>query len=197
MEVTYWGGLGGLHVGDWAGLSHPGRPCGTFGSAIWTSFLAGLSFGSGSECLAWFGLLTYWAIQFAPAEWQQPPGPTGGPLWPRKVLIHLKCPVFLAGRLCPSSGMGECWWVPVLHFSQAVHLSSAIGSLLGRPRCPSWPLMLIWAHTAGPGQPLKWVHLVGNVSNLIQGVLVSYQLDGRCICLYVQSWETMSVTMAY
>ena len=104
---------------------------------------------------------------------------------------------FLPWRLCPSGGMGKCWQVLVLCFPWAVHLSSTIGSLLGKPRCPLWPLVLIQACMMGPRQPLKWVHLVEKFSNLLQGGLVSYQLDGRCICLWVQPVETMSVAAVY
>ena len=43
----------------------------------------------------------------------------------------------------------------------------------------------------GSGQPLKCVYLMIEVPNFFSGCPVSYQLDGRYICLRVHPWETL------
>ena len=102
-----------------------------------------------SRCPASFWLLTCWAFLSIPSFRWQPPGPASGPLWPQQALVHMKCPVFLAWRLCPDGRMDESWKVPVLHFLLAAHLSSTLGGLSRKPKCPLWPLTPILAHMVG------------------------------------------------
>ena len=118
-----------------------------------------------------------------------------GTPWPQQALVHLKCPACLSGRLCLNGRMDECWQALVLHFLQTAHLSSALGNLSRKTKCPSLPPMPNQATWWGSGQPLKCVYLE-EVPNFFSGGLVPYQLDSRCIHLRVQPWKTMPVAMA-
>ena len=71
--------------------------------------------------------------------WWQLPRPTGGHPWPQQALICPKCPAFLSGRLCHDGRMDECWWALVLHSLLTAPLSSYLGGLSRKTKCPSLP----------------------------------------------------------
>ena len=129
MKVTHQGEPGGLCVGDWVGLSSSGKALQHLGLHP-RDFLLSWSWLWEQKWMS--SLVLVVDLLSLSIHSSNAAAATRVHWWASLALVSshcLKCPVFLSRRLCPNGRMDKCWWVPVLCFLLAAHLSSTLGGL--------------------------------------------------------------------